>query len=75
MVSIEQWRASIGSFSCRGGPEEDEDSYHDCTCDCDTSSEEDPVKRGNHETVIEDELVKGGIEPNPGPGLHEMVSL
>ena len=91
MISIEQWRAKIGSFSCRGEPEEEEYAAANrlwrCMYweppgyserykkHCGTSAEEDLVKSANHKTVIEDDLIKGGIEPNPGPGLYEMVSV
>ena len=92
MVTIEQWRAQIGSFSCRGEPEDDSGDRESerlwrllekkppmyserYRMNCDIIHEEDLVRGANHETVIEDELIKGGIESNPGPGLQEMVSL
>ena len=89
MISIEQWRAQIGSFCCRGGPhDEDRETerlwrflnkkppmYSERYRMYCYTSEEDLVKGGTHKTVIEDELIKGGVESNPGPGLQEMVSL
>ena len=88
MISIEQWRGQIGSFHCPLPHDEDEEAErlwrfmnketptyserYNMNCGC---SEDDLVKRGVHKSVIEDELIKGGIEPNPGPGPYEMVSL
>ena len=84
MVTTEQWRARIGSFRCRGVKEEEEDvndrfwrwmdrstpcyskRYTD-NCD-DFVKDVNQEKSGNHETVTEDELLRSGVEPNPGPG-------
>ena len=42
--------------------------------DCEKASEEDPVTKNNCATVIEDKLVRGGVETHPGPGPSNLVS-
>ena len=42
--------------------------------DCEKASEEDLVTKSNCATVIEDKLVRGGVETHPGPGPSNLVS-
>ena len=42
--------------------------------DCEKASEEDLVTKCNCATVIEDKLVRGGVETHPGPGPSNLVS-
>ena len=48
--------------------------YGKASGDCEKASEEDPVTKNNCATVIEDKLVRGGVETHPGPGPSNLVS-
>ena len=49
-------------------------TYGKASGDCEKASEEDPVTKNNCATVIEDKLVRGGVETHPGPGPSNLVS-
>ena len=44
------------------------------SCDGEKTCEEDPVTKSNYASVIEDKLVRGGVETHPGPGPSNLVS-
>ena len=76
MITLDQWRARIGGYRCRGVKEEEEPSdylYRQINKAPPVYSNlyrknYDENRSERHGSVIKVELIRGGVEQNPGPG-------